>query len=266
MTRIPALLAFSAVFALCASCTSRGRIVRLEWPAMGTVAAVQVRGAQSMEDVAAIRDAARRTVAKVESLLNAHDPSSELSRLARLDDNGVIAACNPFVRPCYEAAFLFAKRTEGRFSPRWRGPGTLDLGAIAKGFAADLAADAVLRLQAAPRCDGILVDIGGNLKSAKGSWNVAILGAPADGVFQLEEKASAATSGEYFRGSHIIDAKTHEVAKNAQLSVSVVHPSSAMVADALSTICFILGKDVGARFIAENFPEALVYWTGLPRH
>ncbi len=55
----------------------------------------------------------------------------------------MLATCAAWTRPCYETAFALAKQTDGAFSPRWRGTSTLDLGAVAKGFAVDLAEKSV---------------------------------------------------------------------------------------------------------------------------
>lgn len=248
---------------LCGGCGESPRAIRLEWPAMGTVAAVQVRGFRSQADAAEIRDTVRRVFAGVEKLLDAHDPDSELSRLARLDDAGVVASCAPLVRPCYEAAFAFERETQGRFSPRWRGKGTLDLGAIAKGFAADLAAEAAAKSAAAARCEGILVDLGGNLKAAKGEWKIAIYGSSPRKTATLAENAAAATSAAYYRGGHIADAKSGKTVEREERSVTVLLPPggrSAMDADALSTVCFILGAQESATFLSATRPDAQAIW------
>ena len=87
---------------------------------------------------------------------------SELSRLAGLADEAILAQCDPEMRPCYEAAFQLRDETDGLFNPRWKGPKALDLGAIAKGFAVDLAAQSTY-------VDGndALIDLGGNLKALR---------------------------------------------------------------------------------------------------
>ena len=263
---MPRLASVWAAFAVCSALCGCGRdnaIVRLEWPAMGTVAAVQVRSPASGTVAPALRDCVRRVFSRVQKLLDAHDPGSELSRLARLDDAGVLAGCDPLVRPCYEAAFRLRDETGGRFDPRWRGPDTLDLGAIAKGFAADLAADAVRKLDVLDGCDGLLIDIGGNLLAAKGGWKVSVLGSRDSAPFCLEEGAAVATSSDFFRGKHIFDAKTGLPATPAIRSVSVVHPSSAMIADGLSTFCYISGdrRDKAEDFVSRHHPDARILWS-----
>lgn len=223
-------------------------VERTEWLQMGTVAAVQARGPLAPDLVASVRD----SLTAVESLLNAHDADSELNRLAACSDEEILARCSPSVRPCYETAFALARETDGAFSPRWRGPGTLDLGAIAKGFALD---EAARRLT--PEVPTLL-DLGGNLKACKGDWTVGV----KDGEsFVLHEGEACATSARYYRGDHIRDARTGSPVPATVHSVTVIHPTSAMLADALSTILYILGPDLAPAYLLRHHPEARAIWT-----
>ena len=251
---------------LCASVgCGRGRIDRdrIEWPAMGTVAAVQTRGARLERDkTSAAAVAKAMSVTKdVERLLNAHNPDSELSRLAPCTEREALDMCDrdagvdPALktRPCYEAAFGLMRASGGAFNPRWRGPGTLDFGAIAKGFAADAIFDA---------CRGgaevdMLVDLGGNLKSVRGSWRTGVKNPNGDGfaaVVELREGEALATSATYYRGSHIYDGRTGKPAANNVASVTVLC-NSAMWADGLSTTLFVLGPEEGAAFLDKHLVE-----------
>lgn len=218
---------------------------------MGTLASVRVRGG----DVAKVRDVVRVAFSEVERLLNAHDKAAEISTLASLDDDQILSKCSSLVKPCYEAAFQMRDETGGLFNPRWKGLKTLDLGAIAKGFAVDLAAE---RLREAGLHCGILVDLGGNLKSVSGEWRIALYG--SEEVFVLKSGEAAATSGEYFRGKHIRDGRSGAECSNTLYSVTVIHPSSAMRADALSTALFIMGKENGSDFLNRRYPEASAIW------
>ena len=228
------------------------RIERVEWPVMGTIAAVQTRGATSEETAEVVRTA-KDEFARVETLLNAHDPNSELSRLAPLDRMEILGRCDKSVRPCYEEAFAWCDRTKGAFNPRWRGPDTLDLGAIAKGFAVDLAAE---RLKARKLSGDILLDLGGNLKAVKGAWRVGI--ARSDKSFTLEEHFACATSGEYFRGKHIYDGRTGQAVSNGVASVTVVS-TEAMAADLASTVQFIFGPKEGPDYL-DKWRTDSVHW------
>ena len=232
---------------LASGCERRHEISEVQWMTMGTVASFKFRDSAD----AAKAQIVRETFAEIERLLNAHVETSELRRLAALDDAEILERCDALVRPCYEAAFRFRDMSHGVFNPRWRGEGTMDLGGIAKGFALDEAARRV------GVCDA-LIDLGGNLKACGGVWRVGIFG--TDKAIELYEGMSSSTSGEYFRGRHIKDGRTGGDVQSSAISVTVVHPDSAMTADALSTILFIVGKEKGGDFVAKEFPSASAIW------
>jgi len=223
---------------------SRAKVDRVEWVVMGTVAAVQTRGG-SPEDW---KNDAGRTVRErfqaVNDEFNAHDPNSTVRRLG---------TCSPFGWPCQACAQTLCEQSGRAFNPRWRADGRLDFGAIAKGFAVDIAAAAVTNA-----AGDMLIDLGGNLKSVRGSWQVGI--AESDLVLTLTNGMACATSAEYYRGRHIRDGRTGEPVTNGVYSVTVIHPSSAMLADGLSTTLFVLGKEKGEAFLRAHYPEATAYW------
>ena len=239
------LPALAGLLLLCAGC-GRPSVDRVEWLVMGTVAAVQTHGETDPSVLAQVRE----TFAHVERRLNLHDAASELNRLAGLPETEILRQCDPEMRPCYERAFALMRQTDGAFNPRWRGTNTLDLGAIAKGFAVDLAVEKV-------KGRDVLVDLGGNLRCAGGDWKVGTK--DVDLTFDFHGEGACATSAEYYRGKHIYDGRTGRPVTNGVVSVTVIH-GSAMLADALSTVCFILGPDEGRRFLARAYPDAAVAW------
>lgn len=232
---------------LVCGCEKRHEVEEVEWVTMGTVASFKFRDSAD----AAKAQIVRETFAEIERLLNAHVETSELSLLASLSDDELLSKCDAFVRPCYEAAFNFRDASGGVFNPRWRGAGTMDLGGIAKGFALDEAARRI------GTCDA-LIDLGGNLKVCGGTWKVGIYG--TDKTIELHEGMASSTSGEYFRGHHIKDGRTGADVESRAVSVTVVHTNSAMEADALSTILFIVGREKGDAFLVSNFPSASAIW------
>lgn len=260
------LVALSLLVATAAGCR-RGGIERVEWPVMGTVAAVQVRNQSAFSGGYAGTNSARLVFSEVERLLNAHDPKSELSLLATLSEDEILSRCDkgeprrlPWlsVRPCYEAAFRLARASGGAFNPRWRGTNTLDLGAIAKGFAVDVAETTCYVTNA-----DALIDLGGNVKALKtdnGShrpWRTGVRDPNGDGYaakVDLREGEALATSATYYRGSHIRDGRTGCVVSNGVASVTVLC-RSAMWADGLSTTLFVLGPDEGRAFLARHARE-----------
>ena len=234
-----------ALLLILAGC-GKAPIERVEWPVMGTIAAVQTRGATAEETTQVVR-AVKAEFARVEKLLNAHDPNSELSRLAPLPEAEILKRCDKDVRECYEMAFDLMRKSGGAFNPRWRGTNTLDLGAIAKGFAVDCAALAVGSVDGADK----LLDLGGNLFAVRGKWKTGIAG--TETVIPLSEGYACATSAEYYRGKHIYDGRTGQAVSNGVASVTVEVGGSAMEADGLSTTLFVLGPEEGRRFLDEKW-------------
>ena len=249
------------VMCVVAGC-GRQQIERVEWPIMGTIAAVQVRGgSDEWGRIAADTMGIFKDVSKA---LNAHSADSELSKLAALPEDEILAACDvkkisrfPWLmtRPCYEAAFKLMHESGGAFNPRWRGPNTLDLGAIAKGFAVDVAAAAGY----ADNADA-LIDLGGNIKALRSEggthkpWRTGVRDPFGDGfaaVVELHEGEALATSATYYRGSHIYDGRTGLAVSNGVASVTVLC-NSAMWADGLSTTLFVLGPEEGRKFLDDK--------------
>ncbi len=241
-----AACAAALVAALAGGC-SRGKIDRVEWPVMGTIAAVQLKGELTPDSGRFTADV-MAAFNEVSDALNAHVATSEICSLAPLADDEVFAKCAGKMKPCYEAAFALMRASGGAFNPRWRGPKTLDLGAIAKGFAVDEAASTVRGKE------DVLIDLGGNIKSVKGNWRTGVKD-PAGGGFaavvDLREGEARATSATYYRGSHIYDGRTGLAVSNGVESVTVLC-RSAMWADGLSTTLFVLGPDEGRTFVEEK--------------
>lgn len=251
------------IVALAAAAGCRRPVERLEWPTMGTVAAVQTRGNAGL---VAAADLTRSVFASVEKTLNAHDPASEIRQLAAEDEATILARCSPDVRVCYRAAFALSRETGGAFNPRWRGPETMDLGAIAKGFAVDRAAE---DLRAQEGTGDVLVDLGGNLEAVRGEWRVGIAG--SDRTVTLYPGDACATSAEYYRGKHVKDGRTGGEVTNGVWSVTVIARASAStgdfapgtLADGLSTALFVLGREEGERLL-RRFPGTEAIWIDGP--
>ncbi len=143
-------------------------------------------------------------------------------------------------------------------------PLVLDLGAVAKGLAVDVAARELEPFE------NYAIDAGGDLYlgglNADGaSWSVGIRHPRENGLIETLQVSNTAvcTSGDYERKSttdptvhHILDARTG--ASAAELaSVTVVAPS-AMVADALATAAFALGPSEGRSFLERNGVRGLL--------
>jgi thiamine biosynthesis lipoprotein len=133
----------------------------------------------------------------------------------------------------------------------------LDLGGIAKGYAVDLALEALRGAGAA----GGLVDLGGSSLGVFGDPATVAVRDPGDpalppwATFALEN-ASMASSGGDQRPGHILDPRTGLPAGKV-LSATVV-ARSAMEADALSTAVFVLGAEEGLALLARRGAAGLV--------
>ena len=90
---------------------------RIEWPVMGTLAGLTFRGGDAAAQDAA-REAVQRTYARLEGLLSAWNPESELCRLARAGETNAFDRASPETRPCYRAALDLASASGHAFNPR----------------------------------------------------------------------------------------------------------------------------------------------------
>lgn len=150
---------------------------------------------------------------------------------------------------------------------------SVDLGGIAKGYAIDLAIQAMI----AGGATGGLVDVGGDVRSfgrrADGKrWRVGVRNPFAQSLMEtLEiEAAAVCTSGNYERFveirqkrySHIVDPRTGWVAEMTP-SVTVVAPTAA-VADAWATALSVLGVD-GMRLIPSGSRIEAMIVVGTPQ-
>ncbi len=144
---------------------------------------------------------------------------------------------------------------------------SLDLGGIAKGFAAD----EIVKILKQNQIKKAVIDLGGNIyaygKKDKNStpWNIAIKDpAEPEGSPALAAKfivnTTVVTSGVYERYfvedgkqyHHILSTETGYPAENGMLSTTIISDCS-MEADALSTISFILGPEKFLSLNIRNF-------------
>jgi thiamine biosynthesis lipoprotein len=152
-------------------------------------------------------------------------------------------------------------------------PMTLDLGAVAKGLAIDMAARELGSL-----ANDYAIDAGGDIYAAGHNpdgkaWTVGIRHPRRDD--QLLDtirisNAAVCTSGDYERRSraedgehHIIDPRTGR-SPDAVASVTVIAPT-AMAADALATAAFVLRPAAGIEFLERQGVNGLIVSSALQR-
>jgi thiamine biosynthesis lipoprotein len=148
-------------------------------------------------------------------------------------------------------------------------PLLLDLGAVAKGLAIDIAARELARFE------DFAIDAGGDLylagRNVEGEpWAIGIEDPRTD--HHLVETlrvsdAAVCTSGDYRRHTdarhHIIDPRSGATAAGLA-SVTVIAPS-AMLADALGTAAFVLGPTEGLALLQRHGAEGLLLTSALER-
>ena len=151
-------------------------------------------------------------------------------------------------------------------------PLILDLGAVAKGLAIDLAARELRPFV------NFAIDAGGDLYlggrgPAQAPWSVGIRHPREEGLVDalVVSDRAVCTSGDYERpcphdagGHHLLDPRTGASA-TTMASVTVVAPT-AMVADALATAAFVLGPIEGRRLLEREGVEGLFVTSALERH
>jgi len=144
-------------------------------------------------------------------------------------------------------------------------PLVLDLGAVAKGLAIDMAARELRTLR------DFAIDAGGDLYlggvNPNGSpWSIGIRHPRRDAewieALNVTDRA-VCTSGDYERSDHILDPRTGTPA-NSVASVTVVAPT-AMMADGLATAAFVLGPTDGIQLLNRMGVGGIIFSTTLER-
>jgi thiamine biosynthesis lipoprotein len=145
-------------------------------------------------------------------------------------------------------------------------PMILDLGAVAKGLAVDMAAK---ELQA---FKNFAIDAGGDLYlggcNRQGDpWTVGIrhprIEAGLMDSISVSDRA-VCTSGDYERGMHILDPRTGNSATEVA-SVTVV-ARTAILADAVATAAFVLGPEEGVRLCDRLGVDGMIVTPALERY
>jgi thiamine biosynthesis lipoprotein len=140
------------------------------------------------------------------------------------------------------------------------------LGAVAKGLAVDMAARELESFT------DFSINAGGDLylggRNPLGEpWMVGIRHPRRDGELidslRVSDKA-VCTSGDYERGRHILNGRML-VSADGVASATVV-ASGAMLADALATAAFVMGREEGIAFLERMGVEGLIVTPDLERH
>ena len=312
----PALFAL-ALFAS-HGCLPAREPLRVQWPTMGTIAAVQCVDHASAPRV---RDITQSVFDDLNRELSVWSTVSAISAINQAAGTSEALPVSPHFETVLRFALSVSRESDGAFNPligpvmrvwgfngstpRSEPPTTaelsaavartdwrtveitsltngaavrlptagmsLDLGAIAKGYAVDLAWD---RLCAAGYTN-LLIDLGGNLRAIGESaherrgWRTGVRNPFAQGAlvgsFLLGNGEAVATSGNYerfveiegIRYAHIMDSRSGKPV-TGMAGTTVVAPT-AMLADALSTTLFVLGPEKGAELLRRH-PGCEALW------
>lgn len=275
---------------------TRVAMVRTPVGIMGTtctLVAVVPRGRESVAQQG-LEDA-EQALREVDALMSTYIDQSEISIVNR-SEAGVVVPLSQSTRAVVDASRKFWRMTHGAFDPTcrplidvWRAAGEdnripsddeiagarnasswadfemqdgglrktrasarLDLGGVAKGYAIDRAYEAIL----AVGCEGVLVDVGGDVRVGgrddRGEkWKIVVRDPFSKSTFvSFElESGSVCTSGSYerfveidgVRHSHILDPRTGMPARRLP-SVTVL-AADAMSADVWATALSVLGPE-----------------------
>jgi len=212
--------------------------------------------------------AAFAVVDRAERLLSRFIESSDISQINALQPGDTVRV-SPEVMDCLEQALGFQAMTLGAFDPCLGGRSrllldraalmvgledgrvSLDLGAIGKGFALDLAAE---ELRAWDVEHALLVSGGSSLLAlgshGRDGWEIALGGIKPSRRIFLRDYALGG-SGTAVKGEHIIDPRTGEPVPAGRRTWALAPTAAA--ADALSTAWMVLGRaQIGA--ICEDNP------------
>ena len=208
--------------------------------AMGTPVRVKVKGPKAQQLVAQ----AIAEIKRLDKLFSRFNPKSEIAQL----NAGKKLDLSPDTKAILKQSGQISKLTQGAFDINFQKGKGLDLGAIAKGYAVEKARQALMKSGA----ESGIIDMRSSI-AVFGSRPVRIgVRDPQDsnkliGVVELNSGKSLATSGNYERGTHIIDPRTGQPARGCQ-GVTIIS-NNASQADALATAVFVLGPVKGLQLI-----------------
>jgi len=216
---------------------------------MGTAISIDLRDPGVEDEVV---ESVFAWLREVDMRFSPFQPESEISRLGR--GEFILAECHADVAEVLSLCDDLRQETDGVFNA-WncRADGRLDPSGIVKGWAVERAASLLEEGGARNFCinAGGAIVARGKPEHGRG-WRIGIRH-PRDAsavatVLQVTDLA-VATSGNYERGDHIVDARTG-VPNGRLLSLTVAGPSLTL-ADAYATVGFAMGT-AGVAWVASR--------------
>ena len=205
------------------------------------------------------------TIAPISRLWDFDDELNEVP------DSDLITSLLPYVNH----SLLRIDETEQTASLKNLGM-AVDLGSVGKGAACD----AAVRAYEEAGAKAAIIAVGGSVgvygeKSSGKPWSVAVRDPNGDGSLGSVTLAEGfvSTSGSYEKYfeqdgvlyHHLLDPKTGYPAESGLVSVTVV-AKSGVLSDALSTACFVLGREDGMKLLEEFDAEGIFHQFGQQHH
>ena len=212
-------------------------------------------GPELIEIMQAALEARERTGGRFDPTIHDALVGAGYDRTFELVSAGVVAH-SPMPASCGGEVFVDEGESLVEIEPGYR----LDLGGIAKGYAADR----VLALLAV--AGPALVDAGGDIAMTGGSWTIGVETSDGSVVLELDEGAVATSGRDRRRWSaggedahHLIDPATGRPAEGDLLRVTTV-AATGMEAEVLATALFLAGDldDAAAEADVLGVPAILV--------
>jgi len=182
------------------------------------------------------------------------DDESSLRRIPSEDEIEAALRSTGFSRITFDEKTGYVSLSDGAM---------MDLGAIAKGYAVDMA---IAKIKALDEGATGFIDAGGDIgvigpKYGSRPWIIGVRDPRGESVQDVIEyiylyDGAVATSGDYerffvednVRYHHILDPETGYPSRNGVISATVIG-RSAMLADAYATAAFVIGMEPGVTFL-----------------
>lgn len=215
-------------------------------------------------------DIIKRAVKISEDSFGAFDPTvGRLSSLWNFDENVMTVPADEDIKSALEGTGSEKLKINGNTVALGKNQ-EIDLGALGKGLACDIAAEILEK----NNIKGAVVSVGGSVLAygknpSSDFWTIGIRTPEPDDTsaalkLKIHGTAFISTSGNYEKCfikdnvlyHHILSPETGYPADSSLKSVTVVSDSG-LVSDALSTACFVLGKENSSEVLKKYNAEAV---------
>jgi len=218
---------------------------------LGTMVRFSLWGDESQAQKAI--DQAVKKLYEIDDKMSYFKEDSEVSKINAMAGKGTVKVSSDTFE-VISVAKRFGSLTNGALDVTFRRKGQeIDLGSIAKGFAADKVAEIFRSYE----IESALINLGGNIyvignDPSNQPWRIGIRDPFGErneiiGSIEVSDK-SIVTSGNYEHEEHLVDPRTGRPVDNDLASVSIISNRS-IDGDALATAGMVLGLEEGMRLM-----------------